>query len=70
MRLPLLHPLGTMSHRVREGDLKKSKSISTAERENMLISKFTHLWQPASLQHSFDNLMYSQRGLEFCPFLR
>jgi hypothetical protein len=68
MRLPLLHPLGTMSHRVSEGDLKESKNISTPERENMPISKFTPLWQPARLQHSFVNLKYSQRGLEFAHF--
>jgi hypothetical protein len=41
MRPSLIHPLGTMSHGVREGhlgDLKKSKIISTPEREDILIS--------------------------------
>jgi hypothetical protein len=32
-----------MSHRVSEGDLKKSKIISTPERENMVINKL-NLW--------------------------
>jgi hypothetical protein len=66
MRLSLLHPLGTVSHRVGEGDLKGSKNISKPVRENKPISKLTPLWQLASLQHSFVSLMYSQRGLEFC----
>jgi hypothetical protein len=39
MRLSLLHPLGTMSHGVSEGDLKERKLISAPERENILISK-------------------------------
>jgi hypothetical protein len=41
MRLFLLHPLGTMSHRVRRGTWKErnQKQISTPERENILISK-------------------------------
>ena len=68
MRLSLLHPLGTMSHRVSEADLKGNKNISTPERNNMTISKFKPLWQPESLQHSFVNVMYSQSGLEVCPF--
>jgi hypothetical protein len=37
MHLSLFHPLGTLSHRVSEGGLKKKEkntTISTVEREN------------------------------------
>jgi hypothetical protein len=39
MHLSLLHPLGTMSHRVSEGDLKKENTINEPERENIAINK-------------------------------
>jgi len=43
MRLSLLHPLGTMSHRARGGPEKKKLKISKPERENTLISKLQSL---------------------------
>jgi hypothetical protein len=48
-----------MSHRVSEGDLKKSKIISTPKKENMVISKL-NLWCRTP---SLNNILPSI----FCP---
>ena len=64
MRLSLLHPLGTMSHRARRGTWKEKNKlkINTPERENM----FSKL-EPLS-GNLFIKLVFSRICLQMCHF--
>jgi hypothetical protein len=47
-----------MSHRVNEGDLKKSKIISKPETENMLISKLNLWCRTPSIYNILQSIFY------------